>query len=496
MKLLFTSSEVVPFSKTGGLADVSGALPRELSRLGVEIVVFTPAYRSLKEQGAPWEDVDIDLQIGIGQKSVPGRLLRSNLPDSSVVIYAVDQPEYYDRPGLYGTAGVDYEDNCERFVFFCRSVLESIRQLNWWPDLIHVNDWQTSLIPAYLKTELAASPGYENIASLLTIHNLAYQGSFWHWDMLLTGLDWKYFNWQQMEFYGQLNLLKTGIVFADAINTVSPTYAAEIQTEEHGCGLQGVLHHRRDVLSGVLNGIDTTQWNPSTDQYIATNYDVDSWREGKLACKTDLLVQRGLEPRDRVPLIGIIGRLASQKGWSLIINIMQHWLRDKEVNWVILGTGQPEYEEALGKLARQYPDKLALELGFSNELAHKIEAGADIFLMPSQFEPCGLNQMYSLAYGTVPVVRSTGGLADTVVDASPENLDKGLANGFQFSGFESDQLNFALSRAIDTYIHEPQTWEQLVTTGMKQDWSWTLSARRYYRLYEKTVSRELTSSHG
>jgi len=496
MKLLFASSEVVPFSKTGGLADVAGALPREVSKLGAETIVFTPAYRALKEQGSAFEDVGIELQVGIGQRQVEGRLLRSSLPGSRVAVYAVDQPDYFDRTGLYGKGGVDYEDNCERFVFFCRSVLESIRLLDWWPDLIHLNDWQTSLIAAYLKTYGAAASGYDKIATLLTIHNLAYQGSFWHWDMLLTGLDWQYFNWKQLEFYGRLNLLKGGIVFADAITTVSPTYAAEIQTEEHGCGLHGVLQHRRDVLSGVLNGIDVSDWNPRTDRHIATNYDEESWQQGKWACKTDLLSQIGLESKRDVPLIGIIGRLASQKGWSLILQIMQHWLPGQPAQWVVLGTGQREYEDALALLARTYPHKLAIELRFSNELAHKIEAGADLFLMPSQFEPCGLNQMYSLAYGTVPVVRATGGLVDTVVDASPENIENKTANGFLFEEFQASQLNTALSRATQMYAQQPQQWGQLVTTGMKQDWSWSSSARKYYRLYEKTISRELASLHG
>ena len=495
MKLLFASSEVVPFSKTGGLADVAGALPREISKLGAEVCVFMPGYSTISKDIA-FEDVGLEIPVSIGMKEVTGRLLKASLPNSNVTVYAVDQPGYFDRSGLYGQGGRDYEDNCERFVFFCRSVLESIRLLDWWPELIHVNDWQSSLIPAYLKTEFAGMPGYENIATLLTIHNLAYQGSFWHWDMLLTGLDWKYFNWQQMEFYGRLNLLKSGIVFADAINTVSPTYAAEIQTPEHGCGLEGVLQHRQNVLSGVLNGIDASEWNPATDQYIAVNYDVDSWQQGKLACKSALLGERGIQPQDDVPVIGVIGRLASQKGWSLILQIMKFWLRDHNAIWVVLGTGSPEYESELSELARQYPGNLALEIGFSNELAHQIEAGSDLFLMPSQYEPCGLNQQYSLAYGTVPVVRATGGLADTVNNATEENIGNGNANGFMFTDFEGDSLNAALSRAISMYNDQPEVWGQLVANGMRQDWSWASSAKKYFRLYEKTVAREFSSSHG
>ena len=241
-------------------------------------------------------------------------------------VYLVDQPEYFDRPELYRESGEDYADNCERFVFFCRAVMESIRLLDFAPDVIHANDWQTSLIPAFLKIEYGKAPEYENISCLLTIHNLAYQGSFWHWDMLLTGLDWKYFNWKQMEFYGRLNLLKTGIVFADKINTVSPRYAQEIQTPEHGCGLEGVLHHRQQDLSGILNGIDTTVWNPATDKYLAANYDVRNWEAGKSKCKSVLQRELGLPEKPNQPLIALIGRLAAQKGWTLITPVMRQWL--------------------------------------------------------------------------------------------------------------------------------------------------------------------------
>ena len=496
MRLLFASSEVVPFSKTGGLADVSGALPVEISKLGADVAVFMPAYPGIYHVGVEFQDTGVELPVQIGKKNVQGRLLKATNTEQGVTVFAVHQPEYFDRAGLYGESGTDYEDNCERFVFFCRSILEAIARIGWWPDLIHANDWQTSLIPAYLKTELAGTPGYESIATLLTIHNLAYQGSFWHWDMLLTGLDWKYFNWQQMEFFGRLNLLKSGIVFADAINTVSPTYAQEIQSNELGCGLDGVLRHRQNVLSGILNGIDPKQWNPQTDPLIAVNYDVQSWRQGKSACKSALLKRWGIEPQPNVPLIGIISRLASQKGWSLILQIMRHWLDQHEAQWVILGTGQQEYEQELAGLAKNYPDKFALELGFSNELAHWIEAGADIFLMPSQYEPCGLNQLYSLTYGTIPVVRATGGLADTVIDANQENIDKGIANGFQFQDFNSEPLNQALLHAVQTYSEQPERWQMLVENGMRQDWSWSASAKKYLRLYERVVSREYTSSHG
>ena len=489
MKILIASSEVVPFAKTGGLADVCGALPRSLEALGHEVFVFLPAYTGVRDAGQPFQETGLELNVPIGSSLVSGRLLKSQLPGSNVTVFGIENADYFSRPELYGEGGEDYKDNCERFVFFCRAVLDAVRILDWKPDLVHANDWQTGLIPALLKTEFGGTPFYENVASLLTIHNLAYQGSFWHWDMLLTGLDWKYFNWKQMEFFGRLNLLKTGIVFSDAISTVSPTYAVEIQTPEHGCGLDGVLRYRSDVLSGILNGIDANDWNPATDKNIVVNYDVGSWEQGKSACKSALRQERGL-PDSNEPLIGIVGRLASQKGWTLIIPVMEQWLAESNVQWVVLGTGQPEYHDALNQLARQYPEKLSLELGFSNKLAHQIESAADMFLMPSQYEPCGLNQMYSLAYGTIPIVRSTGGLADTVVDTNEETIANGSANGYCFGDFSVGALAEALNRAVGAYRSYPDVWKQLVTTGMRQDWSWNASAKRYSRLYEQTVANK------
>ena len=285
MKILIASSEVVPFSKTGGLADVTGALPRYIQELGHEVAVFMPAYRSIEQSGFTFEETGIEFQIALGKNVSDGKLLVARVPGNNVSFYAIQNQHYFDRAALYGEEGVDYPDNCERFVFFSKAVLECIRLLGWQPDVIHANDWQTGLIPAFLKTDLANVPFYENMASLITIHNLAYQGSFWHWDMLLTGIDWKHFNWLEMEFFGRLNLLKTGIVFADCINTVSPTYAVEIQTAQQGCGLDGVLRNRSDVLSGILNGIDPNEWDPKTDPHLAVNYDAVSYTHLTLPTK-------------------------------------------------------------------------------------------------------------------------------------------------------------------------------------------------------------------
>jgi len=464
------------------LGDVCGSLPGELCRLGHGTVVFLPGYRQALNYGGAIESTDIVFDIPIGGKIASGRLLKTTMPDESCTVYLVQQAEYFDRDGLYQQDGSDYPDNCERFVFFSRAVLESIRQLNLEIDVIHCNDWQTGLIPAYLKTEYAAARGYESIASLVTIHNLEYQGVFWHWDMLLTGLDWKYFNWQQMEYFGQLNLLKTGLVFADAINTVSPTYAEEIQSYERGCGLEGVLRDRANVLRGILNGVNYDVWNPAVDDQIASTYDASNWREGKPKCKRALQETLGLPTSDRTPLLGAVGRLARQKGWDLILETMRRWLGNGvDAQWAILGSGEPQYQQELVELAEQYPDRVGVRVEFSNALSHQIEAGSDMFLMPSLYEPCGLNQMYSLKYGTPPVVRATGGLADTITDGQ---------NGFVFDEFSTDAFEQVLGRACDLYRHQQDDWDRLIDEGINQDWSWTRSAREYLDIYQLAIDEK------
>ena len=489
MHILMATSEVVPFAKTGGLADVCGALPLELARLGHQVTLFMPAYRQSLRSGRDFMPTDFRLDIPIGANIVTGRLLESSLPGDTVKVYLIEQDGYFDRPGLYGEAGLDYKDNCERFVFFCRSVLESIRLLGLKPDVVHAHDWQTSLLPAYLKIEYSRVNGYADIASLLTIHNMGYQGHFWHWDMALTGLDWKYFNWRQMEFYGNLSFLKTAIVFADAVTTVSPTYAREILSAPLGCGLEGTLQHRVDDLSGIINGVDYDVWNPTVDRYLGPNcYSVHDFTDGKARCKADIQERSGLDKRPDVPLLAAIGRLADQKGFDLITRTIRHWAERVDAQWIILGTGEPKYHDLLTQLAREFPDKIAVRLEFSDELAHRIEAGADIFVMPSQYEPCGLNQLYSLQYGTVPVVRATGGLVDTVVDANEQTLADGTATGFKFEEYTSLALAEALERALAAY-GDKTTWIRLVEAGMRQDWSWGNSAQQYAELYERTVAR-------
>ncbi len=488
MKILLATSEAVPFAKTGGLADVCGALPSALARLGHQPALIMPAYRQVFQAGARIEPVGEPFEIPVGQRQVGARLLQGKIPGTDVPAYFVEQPQYFDRDHLYGAGNQDYRDNCERFIFFSRAVLEAIARLNLKVDLLHVNDWQTSLIPAYLKIEYRTRPGFEQIATLLTIHNMSYQGTFWHWDMLLTGLDWKYFNWRQMEFFGNLNFLKTGLVFADSINTVSPRYAEEIQTAPLGCGLEGVLQQRRSVLSGILNGVDYEQWNPATDAHLPTRYGPKEVREGKAANKASLQAELNLPREPGVPLLAFVGRMVEQKGIDMVAAALQEWVITSRAQWVILGTGDAKFQEQLLMLAQRYPQKVAVRLQFSDPLAHRITAGADLFLMPSRFEPCGLSQLYALKYGTLPIVRVTGGLADTIVDTTEETLAAGSANGFTFHEPSSHALSAAMKRAV-AYHARPDAWDRLVAHGMTQDWSWAKSAKHYAELYEATLAR-------
>ncbi len=353
MNILFATIEGAPFCKTGGLGDVCEALPRELARLGHKPVVILPAFRQTRQSGMLLEPTGVRVEAPIGQKLVQANILRSRLPDSNVPVYLIDQPDYYDRPQPYREEGEDYKDNCERFTFFCRAALEAIPLLGLEVDLVHCHDWCAGLIPAYLKTEYDQRSPWDRLASVMTIHNLAYQGNFWHWDMALTGLDWKYFNWRQMEFYGNLSFLKTGIVFADMLTTVSPTYAREILTPPLACGLEGALQNRSDDLVGIINGVDYSQWDPAIDKYLADKrYCVDNYAAGKAACKADVQRRFVLPLRPEAPLIAAVGRLVDQKGFDLIARVMRQWAAQVDAQWVILGTGEPKYHDALASLAK------------------------------------------------------------------------------------------------------------------------------------------------
>lgn len=499
MDILLAASEVVGYSKTGGLADVAGSLPRALAERGHRCTVFTPLYGCSRHGKAHLEATDITFTLPVGERGVFGRLWRSTLPDSNVTVYLVEQPDFFERDnpaqgrGLYhytlpNGQKRDYPDNCARFVFFCRAILEALPRLNYWPEIIHGNDWQTGLLPVYLKALYPTHPDhgdrYARIRSMFTIHNIAYQGVFWHWDLPLTGLDWHLFNHRQLEFYGHLNLLKSGIVFSDVITTVSPRYAKEIQTPYFGCGLEGVLAENRDRLFGIVNGVDYDVWNPAVDRYIPARYDLDTIAEGKPACKKALQHRYRLAEEPKAPLLGMVSRLVDQKGLNLVGKSADALVRDG-AQMIFLGEGDPAYHRMLQELRDRFPDRVGLTLGFDEGLAHLIEAGSDIFLMPSLFEPSGLSQLYSLKYGTVPVVRATGGLADTITDTTPDTLMAGTATGFNFIAQTAAAFQETVQRAIKLYRDDPTTWLKLMRLGMRQDWSWNRSAAEYERLYLK-----------
>jgi starch synthase len=480
MNVMIVSPEAVPFAKTGGLADVAGALPKYLGKLGVNASLVMPLYPNVAQSGVKLTKLAPVVRVPIGDKVFEGALWQSVIPDSQTPVYFIDQKDFYNRPELYSVKGKDYPDNCQRFLFLCRATLELIKALGLEVDVLHANDWQTGLIPVYIKTLYAKDPAIGGIATLFTVHNLAYQGLFWHWDMPLTGLSWDLFNWTELEFYGKLSLLKGGLTFSDAINTVSKQYAKEIQTEEYGCGLEGVLTQRRDSLFGVVNGVDYSVWNPEVDTLIPAKFSMRDL-SGKARCKAQLQKSQKLPERSDTPLIGCISRLVDQKGFDLLVEILDELL-GQDVQMVLLGTGEPKYNRIFPEMAKKYPTKLAVSVAFDNQLAHLIEAGSDMYLMPSAFEPCGLNQIYSLKYGTVPVVRETGGLKDTIVNVTDETLARGTATGFSFRAYKSAALLETLKRAMAFYTQK-SGWSRLVQNCMKQDWSWERSGREYVDVY-------------
>jgi starch synthase len=498
LNILLAGAEVAPFSKTGGLADVLGSLPVALARRGHRCVAVAPCYRSSRQAGLPLEPFGSEFRLPVGPQAIPGRFFRGTLPESDVTVLLVDQPGYFDRDdptqgrGLYqfkqaDGEPADYPDNFSRFLFFSRAVLEAVLQLGWRPDLIHCNDWQTGLVPVYLKESYRDVPAYKGLRSVYTIHNLAYQGIFWHWDMILTGLDWRLFNHHQLEHYGNLNLMKAGIVYADLVTTVSPRYAEEIQTPEFGCGLDGLLRFHRGKLVGIVNGIDARKWDPSADHFIPLRYDAGTVAEGKAAAKVALQDRLGMARRPDVPLLGMVSRLVEQKGWDLVEATAGDWLR-RDVQFAVVGLGDARYHEFLGRLRAEYAGKVGVALKFDEGLAHLVEAGADLFLMPSRFEPSGLNQLYSLRYGTLPLVRGVGGLADTVTPLRPDTLDAGTATGFVFSDYRPEAFAGTLSWALEVFAKHPHVWRRMQQTGMAQDWSWDQRAVEYERAYERVLA--------
>lgn len=475
LRVLFVSSEVAPFSKTGGLADVSGALPQALARLGVDVRVASPLYQVVRD--GPWALRFLgDVKVRWGDSPERAGIWEAQL-GGQVLVWLLDHPAF-DRAGLYGEQGQDYPDNLERFAFFCRGVLAFLDEADWKPQVAHCNDWQTALLPVYLRT--AGRPDWDPIATVFTVHNLAYQGLFPGERFGVLGLPEHLSQPRYLEFWGQVNLLKGGLVFADVLSTVSETYAREIQTPELGCGLDGVLRERSADLYGILNGVDYSVWDPRNDPYLPAPYGPEDLA-GKRACKAALQREVGLREDLGVPLFGMVSRLVEQKGMDLLVACADRFPASG-AQLVVLGTGEPRYEIQLREFAQRYPGWVAVRIGFDERLAHWIEAGCDAFLMPSRYEPSGLNQLYSLRYGTVPVVRKTGGLADSVVDASPEALAAGEATGFVFEDYSPQAFWEAVERAMDAY-RDPRTWLTLVRSGMAADFSWDRAARRYMELY-------------
>lgn len=478
MNILFASSEVHPLIKTGGLADVSASLPNALKRLGEDVRIVLPAYRvvvdslngKLKKIG----------EANIAGVSNPVCLLGGTLPGTKVPLILVDSPAHFDRAGdpYRATDGRDWQDNHLRFATFAKAIEQIALDkagVDWKPDIVHCNDWQTGLVPALLSLH------DERPATVFTIHNLAYQGLFpsqVYDDMHLPKALWSF---NGLEFHGRLNLIKGGLFFADRITTVSPTYAREICTHQFGYGLEGLLNHRAVSLSGILNGIDYEEWNPATDPHLPAHYDSKDLA-GKQVCKADIQSLFRLEPRTDIPLVAHIGRMVAQKGVDLIIDAFPPLIEAGRIQLVILGCGERQYEWGVRSLIERYPGGVGAHIGYDEAIAHRIEAGADIFLMPSRFEPCGLNQMYSLRYGTVPIVRRTGGLADTVVNADEVHLADGSATGISFDTPTAEALCDAVEYALPLYAR-PDVWQQIIRNGMEQDFSWERSAHEYLSLY-------------
>jgi len=473
MKILFVSSEGLPYSKTGGLADVVEALPKALSEMDHEVAILLPRYRGNKTTST----IVSSLTIPLGD-SLRFPALAEGQPVGRVRYFFVDDPAYFDRDQLYGDKSGDYPDNAERFTELSRAAIEFTKRI-WLPDVIHCHDWQSALVPVLLRTQYANDPAVRSLPVVFTIHNLGYQGTFPQSVLSKIGLPDSLFTMDGLEFYGKVNFLKGGLVFADYLTTVSRRYAKEIQTPEYGSGLEGVIRSRGDRLVGILNGVDYAVWSPESDTFIAQNYSAHNL-EGKKACKKNLLEQFRLptENLDR-PLIGIVSRFADQKGFDLIAEEAADFMKEN-LAIVALGTGQPEHENLFKELAAKYPAKVGVKIGYDNALAHKIEAGADMFLMPSRYEPCGLNQIYSLRYGTIPIVRATGGLDDTI-----QNFDMRTqqGTGFKFEAYTGQALLESVRAALKVFGNS-SAWRTLQTNAMARDFSWKASASAYVTLYE------------
>lgn len=482
MNVLFVTSEISPYASTGGLADVSAALPRALMELGVDIWRVMPMYRKVLEGGYPVVDTQIRIQVPVGMRTLEAEVWKSD--DDGPATYFIRKDEFFDRGKLYSLPERDYDDNFERFVFFQKAVVGLLDHLGIPVDIVHANDWQTALIPYFLTFGIQGMGRSLQERVVFTIHNMSYQGVFEDSEFPYSNLPYSCFSVEELEFYGKLNCMKGAINRADQITTVSKRYAEEIMRPEFGCGLEGVLGDARDKLTGIINGVDYTVWDPQQDPFIQAPFSAQRL-EGKQVCKQALLERMGLsqapsDPISKRPLIGMVSRLVDPKGMDLLVDSMER-IMDEPVTMVILGTGQEEYQKICLDWAKQWPDRFAVHIGFNNELAHQIEAAADLYLMPSQFEPCGLNQLYSLRYGTIPIVHAVGGLDDTIEPIDPV-LKSG--NGFKFHEYTQTALIHALQSALQLHRDQP-AWQETQKRIMQQDYSWSHSARAYLQLYER-----------
>jgi len=484
MHIVFAASEAVPFAKTGGLADVVGALPREIAKQGHQVSVYLPLYASVRpllEKELTYAICSITIPFPHGNRFVG--IVDGGVRDG-VQFYFVDCPEFFDRQGLYGNNGDSYPDNAERFGLFCRAVVEATKLLGV-PDVFHIHDWQAALIPVLLRTVYADDPALKDTAAVLTIHNAAYQGWFPPSTTEQLLLPWELFTYDKLEQYNTFNFLKGGVVYADLLTTVSPKYAEEVQTPDFGNGLDGALRQRTSDLRGILNGVDYTEWDPATDGNLAGHNNPHDL-SGKRDCRKDLLHAFGLDVPDETPVIGICSRFASQKGFDLLEQIAGR-LAERDLAVVALGTGEPYYEKFFRDFAFANAGRFSVQIRYDEAMAHKIEAGADIFLMPSRFEPCGLNQIYSLKYGTIPVVHATGGLDDTVEEW---NAALNTGTGFKFQPYEAQALLNAIDRAL-TAFYDKKQWSQLIENAMAQNFSWEQPAREYNAVYEEAARKRV-----
>ncbi len=479
------SSEVVPFAKTGGLADVAGALPGALKKLGVDVRLVIPFYRVVRRGNFEVKKVAHEIKIPFGSTVLKANVFETRTSEG-VPVYLIEREDMYDRPGIYGSGAVDYYDNLERFTFFAKAALHASEHLEFKPDVIHCNDWQTGLTPALLKGPYASRPSFQKTATVFTIHNIGYQGVFPAEKLSLTGLPVnEFFIKEGVEYWGQVSLLKAGIVYSEAVTTVSGRYAREILTPEFGRGMEGILKSREADLHGILNGADYAQWNPATDNNLAANYTLKRLL-GKEHCKESLLEEVGLKSslRNR-PLLSVVSRLDSQKGIDLLLDVL-HEVLSLDTGVLILGSGDKEIEQAVSRASSRYPGRLACKIGFDEPLAHRVMAGADICLIPSRYEPCGLTQIYALKYGAIPVVHATGGLDDTVIQF---NSKTSRGNGFKFNGFEAARFLGAIRKAVDLF-KDQKAWKTVQANGMKADFSWDGPASNYLDLYRSLVDKQ------